>query len=254
MSFFDFLKTYPRYAAGQNEISRLNTRHRFIVAPFADDLNGARVLDLAAHDGRWSYALAGAGAASVEAVEGRADLVDEFAHYPHTDFKLRVDIKQGEVFAFLEGKVKEGATYDVIACYGFFYHITDHYRLLVLMRQLQPKLIIIDSEFMMSRVPNVVFGREKPDKALNSLAQVLGQELVMVGTPSRVWVNKAAQTLNYTTQWIDWDALPENDRAGVSDYFRTEKKRRGTVALRPRTAQTKEDKFPRAKKWLQSYL
>lgn len=254
MPFFDFLNSYPRYTAGPNEISRLNARHRFIVEPFVDDLKDARVLDLAAHDGRWSYALAAAGAASVEAVEGRADLVAEFAGYPDADFKSRVDLKQGEVFSFLEAKVKEGATYDVIACFGFFYHITDHYRLLILMRQLQPKLIIIDSEFLLIEIPNIAFGREKPDKALNTLAQVLGQDLVMVGTPSRVWVDKAAETLNYDTQWVDWTVLPEDQRKGVSDYFRVKKKRRGTVALRPQTPHTKEEKFPRAKKWLQSYL
>ncbi|MEM6308074.1 MAG: hypothetical protein AAF701_08820, partial [Pseudomonadota bacterium] len=122
---------------------------------------------------------------------------------------------------------------DVVACYGFFYHITDHYRLLTLLHHLRPKLIIIDSEFMTAEVPVVVFGREKVDNPLNSIARVPGQNMAMVGTPSRRWIWSAALTLGYQIEWVDWGRLPHDQRAGVRDYFRKGDKRRGTVALRP---------------------
>jgi predicted RNA methylase len=44
-------------------------------APFASEISGARVLDLASHDGRWSYAFAGVGAASVVGIEGRQEMI-----------------------------------------------------------------------------------------------------------------------------------------------------------------------------------
>ena len=59
-------------------VTRMNRRHARIVAPFKEDLIGAQVLDLAAHDGRWSYALA-EHAERVVGVEARPDLIDRFA-------------------------------------------------------------------------------------------------------------------------------------------------------------------------------
>jgi predicted RNA methylase len=70
---FDFLGQLPPYDDNAFTIHRLNQRHKLIVAPFAEQIAGARVLDIAAHDGRWSFALAAAGAAEVVGVEARAD-------------------------------------------------------------------------------------------------------------------------------------------------------------------------------------
>ena len=55
---FDFLRTLPPYDENAGSIKRLHQRHKLIVEPFLPRIRGARVLDLAAHDGRWSYALA----------------------------------------------------------------------------------------------------------------------------------------------------------------------------------------------------
>ena len=60
--FFDFLKSLPPYDDNATTVHRLDQRHRLIIDPFQPQIAGARVLDLAAHDGRWSYALAHAGA------------------------------------------------------------------------------------------------------------------------------------------------------------------------------------------------
>lgn len=62
---FDFLTELPPYDDNETTIYRLNQRHKLIIDPFGPQIEGARVLDIAAHDGRWSYALAAAGAAEV---------------------------------------------------------------------------------------------------------------------------------------------------------------------------------------------
>lgn len=54
-------RTSP-YDDNATTIYRLNQRHKLIIDPFLPQIEGARVLDIAAHDGRWSYALAAAGA------------------------------------------------------------------------------------------------------------------------------------------------------------------------------------------------
>jgi hypothetical protein len=45
-----------------------------------------------------------------------------------------------------------------------------------------------------------------------------------------------ATTLGYTTEWADWETVPESDRKPVFDYYPNPKKprrKRGTCALRP---------------------
>lgn len=66
---FDFLKDIGEYRENDTSVHRLNQRHKLIVDPFREQIVSARVLDVACHDGRWSYVLAAAGAAEVVGVE-----------------------------------------------------------------------------------------------------------------------------------------------------------------------------------------
>jgi len=54
----------------------LSARHAAIVETNADKLAGCRVLDIASHDGRWSFAAPQAGAAHIVGIEPRVELVD----------------------------------------------------------------------------------------------------------------------------------------------------------------------------------
>lgn len=232
MGFFDFLSQTPPYDKGRSLV-RLNNRHKLIVAPFADAIRGARVLDLAAHDGRWSYALAGAGADSVIGVEARGELFERFAAYPDTGYKARVDLRQGDIFEALEGFVRDGERFDVVAVYGIFYHVLDHFRLLRLIRAVEPGLVIIDSEFMTAKNPVIQLTQERTELNINAAPQIEGQEKALIGIPSFRAVEKMALVLGYDCAWIDVAAVLGEDRAGMGDYFRTGGKRRGTCALTP---------------------
>jgi hypothetical protein len=110
----------------------------------------------------------------------------------------------------------------------------DHYGLLRLIRELRPKLVIIDSEFMTAAWPHVAINFEDTAKELNSTACYEGQKKAPVGIPTRSALEKMAESLGYATDWLDWDALPPARRIGVrDDYFREGPKRRFTCALRP---------------------
>lgn len=234
MGFFDLLADIPPYSETAPAVHRLNQRHRLLVAPFAGDLAGARVLDLAAHDGRWSYALAAAGAAEVVGIEGRGELVDRFASFPAAAFKDRVDLRQGEIFAALERFAAEGVRFDVVAVFGIFYHVMDHFRLLRLVQALGPRLVIVDSEFMRTRNPMIQLILERTDNPLNATAQVDGQELAIKGVPSFRAMQRMAEALGYAIAWTDpRQVFASGDRAGVQDYFRMTDMRRSTCALRP---------------------
>lgn len=231
--FFDFLAGSSKYS-DPGAVRRLNLRHSFIIGPFAKDIQGARVLDLASHDGRWPYAFAGAGAKEVVGIEGRAELVNQFADYPETPFKQNVHLNVGDIYEFLRLLVSRNERFDVVGVLGIFYHIMDHYGLLTLIHRLGPKLIIVDSEFMTAPWAHIAVNSENTAKELNSTAHFESQSMAPVGIPSRSALEKMATSLNYKTDWLDWDSVPKGERKGVrEDYYREGPKRRFTCSLRP---------------------
>ncbi len=235
MGFFDFLDATPRYQGKRLSINRLNKRHEFLVDPYRDELRGARVLDLASHDGRWSYALSAAGAASVTGIEGRAEMIEQFATYPTSDITERISFIHGDVYEEMPRLASAGETFDVVAIYGLYYHLTDHYGLLKLIDRLRPSLVIIDSEFHLSEHATIRLATESTESHLNSLEHVAGQRMAPVGIPSARAVEVMATSLGYEVEWADWESVPRGQRGGLKEYYREAPswKRRGTCALRP---------------------
>jgi hypothetical protein len=231
MGFFDYLKGNPKY--DEESVRRLNLRRRFLIDDFPE-IKGANVLDLAAHDGRWSYALAEAGARSVLGVEGRKELADQYASFPESEFKSSVNIEVGDIYDVLRRLVAEGRSFDIVTVFGIYYHVMDHYGLLVLIRKLSPNLVIIDSEFRTEKRRMIFLLLEDPSKHLNALEAYPSQEKVVKGVPTRPALELMAKTLDYEVKWSDWDAIDVEQRIGVKDYFREGKLRRFTCALRPR--------------------
>ncbi len=68
----EFLETSETAASRR----RLNMRHQMMIEENREILDGARVIDIASHDGRWSFAALEANAAHVTGIEGRKDLVE----------------------------------------------------------------------------------------------------------------------------------------------------------------------------------
>lgn len=231
MGFFDFIADLPFYSETKNSEIRLNKRHELIVGPYRGELDGARVLDLGAHDGRWSYALAEAGAREVIGIEARPELIARFGHFPETDYKARVELRLGDIFAAMEEFVADGETFDVVAVLGIYYHIMDHFRLLQLVRLLGAKVAIIDSEFMLAQNPMIQLVFEKTETDLNAAPQIEGQERAIVGIPSFRAMSAMAEALDYDVIWSRAGELFGADRKGIQDYFRTERMRRAVCVL-----------------------
>jgi 2-polyprenyl-3-methyl-5-hydroxy-6-metoxy-1,4-benzoquinol methylase len=233
MGFFDFIADMEAYRDHNQPVARLNARQAMIVQPFADEIRGARVLDLAAHDGRWSYALAGAGAAQVVGVEARQELIDIFPSFPDADLRARVELRCNDLYDEIDSEARKGVTYDVVAVYGILYHLMDHFRLFQALRKLGPKLVIVDSEFMRRPGPMIQLVKERTDNVLNAAPQIEGQKVAVKGVPSFKAMEVMAEVLDYRIDWVDWEAVPEGRRKGVMDYYRETDMRRGTCALRP---------------------
>lgn len=233
MSIFDFIRGMPFYLTKPKDAERLNNRHRFIIDPFLSDIRGARVLDLASHDGRWPYAFSTAGAREVIGIEGRPELIAEFGEYPDGPEKARVRLLQGDINDEMPKLVARDERFDVVSVLGIYYHITTHYTLLAHIRALRPKLIIIDSEFQNTREPIIRLVREDSRKHMNSLSYFDGQDMVVKGVPSRAAMEMMASSLGYEVEWLDWTKLPPRNRVGVKDYYRDGPQTRATCALRP---------------------
>src|SRR5262249_22037325 len=73
--FFDESPRFYETSETSTHPGRLNLRHQAMFGDNLDVFEGARVLDIASHDGRWSFAALKAGAASVVGIEGRPELV-----------------------------------------------------------------------------------------------------------------------------------------------------------------------------------
>ncbi|MGR3491516.1 MAG: hypothetical protein ACU0DW_05610 [Shimia sp.] len=232
---FDFLNSSDRYGTDPKAVFRLNRRFEAIVAPFAKDIVNAKVVDLASHDGRWPFALVHAGAKEVIGLEGRQELIDQFDTYPDSAMKKRVEMRCCDIFDGLRTLKTEGYQPDVVAVFGIFYHITEQYLLLNLIKQLDPKLIIIDSEFARkANGPILRFAREKVDNHLNTIDRGSGTGEELVAVPSFKLMDTMAEVMGYEVEWVDWTKLPPAKREGVHDYFRSGDalRKRATVALR----------------------
>jgi SAM-dependent methyltransferase len=232
---FGFLSKSPPYSEDQTSVERLNNRHRLLIDPFVPQIMGSRVLDLACHDGRWSYALAAAGADEVLGIEARQELIDSFANFPDTDFKSRVTLRCDDIFAALEDLAARGETFNVVAVFGIFYHIMDHYRLLNLIRRLQPKIILIDSEFIMVDNAMIQVLTEKTDDPLHAAPGHKHQARIAVGVPTPRATEFMAETLDYEVTWLQSGLILGEDRNGMHDYFRSGRKQRQVCVLARKT-------------------
>lgn len=230
MTFFNFIEDMPHYQEAEGATIRLNTRHRFLIAPFAEQIKDARILDLGAHDGRWSYAFAASGAREVLAVEGRAETAEHFANYPDAELKARVTWQIEDVYAALDTLIAEDAHFDIIAVFGLLYHLPDPLGFFERLFQLSAPLMIIDSEVIQRKDPIVRIVEEDPKDPLNGLAQT-GRQNLLKTVPSKGAIELMTKDSGYDLKWTNWDLLRPVDRAFVRDYFRKTHMRRETIIM-----------------------
>ena len=148
-----FADDYPRFIelseptpedTSERQQTRLNERYEALFASNRDIFEGARVLDLACHDGRYSFAALKTGAAHVIGVEVRQSLIDRaeeaFAFYGQDPETYR--FVRGDIFEVL---AREEFEVDVVLCFGFLYHTYRHTELMYRLNKLAPRHLIVDT-------------------------------------------------------------------------------------------------------------
>ena len=145
-----FFDAFPRFYESSNTGAyrgRLNLRYEAIFGENQDLFPGARLIDIANHDGRWSLAALKAGAAEVTGIEAREDLVraalDNVGHY-YNDTG-RYEFIAGDVFEIMSETTFKA---DVVLCLGFLYHTLRYNELMSRIREINPSHLIIDTQVL----------------------------------------------------------------------------------------------------------
>lgn len=166
--------------------NRLNERYRAMIESNRDIISGCRVLDLASHDGRWSFAAAQSGASYVLGIEARPQLVAAAReHLSHRPVSNRIEFRIGDVMSELP---QLSEAFDTVFCFGFLYHMIDHMALLRAIRRLNPKHLVIDTEI--SPLPGAII--EVREEAIDDESAAAVAESGSPGRALKGWPTKSA--------------------------------------------------------------
>jgi hypothetical protein len=217
VGFFDAYRQFFLTSTTGATPNRLNKRYDAIIDWNRDLLAGTRVLDLASHDGRWAFAALTAGAAHVLGVEAREHLAASAKSNLRSFDARRWEVRTGDVLDCLSRLPSGG--FDVVLCLGFFYHTTEHTRLLGEIRRLAPRWLIIDG--LLSPLPGSVVELRKED-ASDDAASIdtfaTGKNLVLVGVPSRDALIDMLRQFGFEIEHFDWGAQGITDWRDIEDY------------------------------------
>jgi len=204
--------------------ARLNLRHEAMIAANRDILTGARVLDLASHDGRWSYAALQAGAAHVTGVEARRPLVqnarETFREYgvPRGSYEFI----RGDMFQVL---AKKRFKVDVVLCLGFMYHTLRYLELLKGIRDLAPKYLVLDTKVIIDDRPMIELKVNQTKVESNAAADAVSHgDKAVAGWPSVPAIELMLDVYDFDVEeQFDWPGLiaatPDAQIGSVRDYY-----------------------------------
>lgn len=236
--FFDRFPAFITTSSTGVHIRRLNWRYRMMIKRQQHLLNGARVLDIASHDGRWSFAALRAGAAHVTGIEFREELVrnarDTLHSYGSNPKKYRFIV--GDVFTVLAAPERHHIeNVDVVLCLGFMYHTTRYSELLVGIRRLNPKTVILDTAVMNVPSRTVHLFAENTSVEKNA-AQPNPEQggVVITGRPSPKALEFLLNTHGFkVVEKIDWPSVVSRRRAKRDRVERYVDGRRVTWIVEP---------------------
>lgn len=231
-----FFADYPRFLETSEtspELDRLELRYHAIFRENADLFAGARVLDIASHDGRWSFAALQAGAREVVGIEARSHLVDNanatFAHYGIAPDRHRFIC--GDVFDVLG---RESIDVDVVLCLGYLYHTLRYNELMRRIRDLSPQWLVVDTQVTRGRKrPMVRLVVERAEREGNAVLDPWSwNDSTLVGWPNVRGLDFLLHAYDFdVVRRTKWRKLVKANphRTGVEDYAQ---RRRITVVAK----------------------
>ncbi|MGH3042768.1 MAG: class I SAM-dependent methyltransferase [Gaiellaceae bacterium] len=220
-----FFDAYPRFYETSETgafSGRLSMRYEAIFGENEEIFRGARVIDIASHDGRWSFAALQTGAAEVVGIEARDELVaaarENLEHYGVDAGRYR--FLTGDVFDLLGPATGDA---DVVLCLGYLYHTLRYNELLRRIRATNPRYLVIDTVVLRKRVQPVVYLRlDRNERERNAIADPYSYgETTLVGWPSVPALELLVQAYGFAVErYSDWGSLLRDnpEQPGVEDY------------------------------------
>jgi protein-L-isoaspartate O-methyltransferase len=232
------------------QANRLNWRCELLLARHPEAIRGRRILDLASHDGRFSYACLKLGAAHVTGIEGREHFV---RHAEETLGALgvgdRARFLQGDIFDVLP--TLEPGPFDTVLCFGFLYHTIRQVELFQQVRRLGVRHLIIDTQIReppyerirtlldrfglgrltpthMRETAFLEFRHEDHRRESNTIT-----ETGIVAVPTEALVGLLYQYFGFEWRRIEWSADVIADWSFLGDYQRRRRASYIGVARQP---------------------
>jgi Methyltransferase domain len=218
MSFFDRYDRFHHTSTTDTRGERLDYRHRALITRNRPVIEGQRVLDLASHDGRWSFAALCSGARHVTGVEGKPYLVE---HARETFVGYEVS---AERYRFVEGdclgtlaSLPRGA-FDTVFCFGFLYHTLRHYELLQAITALEPSVLLIDSLLVLEDRAAIFLGLDDWHLEGAALPDSTSNERTLVGVPTLRGVQLMLEQLGWSCCFLPNPEPTTPQWDGIRDY------------------------------------
>jgi precorrin-6B methylase 2 len=204
-TFFDEHPEFLETSETGNAARRLNMRHAMMIEKNREILDGARVIDIASHDGRWSFAALMANAAHVTGIEGRSDLVEK------ANQTFAAKGVSADRYKFIQGDAHDvlgagAGEVDVVMCLGFIYHTLRYSELFSGIRKTGAKHLIIDTRVLVDESKAIKVRSDPVDlekMAVEDRFSYNGRSLV--GTPSIPALKTMLRMYDYeVTAQMDW--------------------------------------------------
>jgi Methyltransferase domain len=211
MNFFDRYDRFYTTSQIGNWPLRLNTRYRAIIGGNERHLRRRRVLDIASHDGRWSFAAVQAGCAHVTGIEARPRLVEQ-ANQTFRDYGVdpdRYHFVIGDVFDELAEQKA-----DTVLLLGIYYHVNRHVDLARLVSGTGATVIILDTRILPGNEGALI--RLVEESTTSEASGIGDSETIVVGHPSRAAIEMIFGRFGFSVEEVDWSEQPKD--ATLHDY------------------------------------
>jgi Methyltransferase domain len=212
-----FFDAYPRFyetSRTSPQRGRLNLRYEAIFAENRDVFEGARVLDIASHDGRWSLAALETGATAVVGIEAKGHLVaaaqKNLSQYYEGSGTYR--FVSGDVFEVL---ASEAFAADVVLCLGFLYHTLRYNELMRMIRDIGPRHLIVDTRVIPDKKPRVLLAFDRADREGTAVTDRFSHgDKTLVGVPSVPALEALLEAYDFRIErFADWGSLVRDNRS-----------------------------------------
>ena len=209
VNFFDDHPLFIETSETGHWLSRLNARYTALIHQNRHLFDGARVLDLAAHDGRFAFAALQHGAEHVVGIDVKGHLMETGRQHMET-YGVSPDR-----YSYLVGDMYDcldiHGPFDVVLIFGIFYHINDHMGLLTRVAEVNPAHLILDTHT--SQMDGAIIEVRSP---LGASPPEPGNDLE--GYPTVGALDAMFSSFGWSTDYFDWNASGLCATDHMSDY------------------------------------